>query len=73
MTEYFFSAVDPDGSHTRTSFEAESWLTVLDNFVLFLRGKGFYVGDHTIGVNAAHLCVDKNECYRFTTFNKEQE
>jgi hypothetical protein len=73
MTEYFFSAVDPDGSHTRTSFEAESWLTVLDNFVLFLRGKGFYVSDDSIGVNAAHHCVDENECYRFTTFNNEEQ
>ncbi len=73
MTEYFFSAVDPDGSHTRISFEADDWLKILDNFVLFLRGKGFYVCDDSIGVNLAKHYPPEDTYYTFTTFNNEEQ
>jgi hypothetical protein len=73
MTEYFFSAVDSNGVHATISFETDNWLEILDNFVLFLRGKGFYVSDDSIGVNLAKHYPPEDTYYNFTTFNSEEQ
>ncbi len=73
LTHYSFTSVSPDGVVSSTSFSAENWLEVLDNFVLFLRGKGFYVSDDSIGVNLAKHYPPEDTYYNFTTFNNEDQ
>ena len=49
-----FSYTDHDGAMTSKIFEADTWTLALYEFVNFLRGCGFIIGEDSIRLNEKH-------------------
>ncbi len=74
MAKYTFIREDDDGEINTTSFEADTWYTVLDKFIYFLRGSGYFISNKSVGINtAAGHYFDPYECdtANIVAFEKE--
>ncbi len=70
MSKYTFIREDEDGEINSMQFEEVVWYNVLDRFVNFLRGCGFYVNSNSIGINeaAGHVFLHDYEDFNNITF-----
>lgn len=52
-----FSYTEHDGAMTSKIFEADTWTLALYEFVNFLRGCGYIIGEDSIRINEKHSAV----------------
>ena len=72
----FQSTDDESGTTITHEFEAFTWYSALDHFVKFLRGSGYGLQNHSVGINeaAGHLFLDNYDDYgNITFFDQEKE
>lgn len=67
---FSFTYIGYDGCHTTKTFTAETWTEALNEFVLFLKGIGFFIDNDSIGINRTkHSLIDKECLCNITSFN----
>lgn len=74
--KFEFQSTNEDGDVVNHQFEAGTWYEVLDHFVKFLRGSGYALQDHSVGINleAGHLFLeDTEEFSNIVFFEQEKE
>ena len=70
------STDEESGTTITHEFEAFTWYSALDNFVKFLRGSGYDLQSHSVGINlkAGHYFYSEDEhYYNITFFEQEKE
>lgn len=74
--KFEFQSTNEDGDVVSHRFEAFTWYSALDNFVKFLRGSGYSLQNHSVGVNeaAGHIILQSyDEFSNITSFEQEKE
>ena len=74
--KFEFQSTNEYGDVVSHQFEAFTWYSALDNFVKFLRGSGYDLQSHSVGINeaAGHLFLDNYDDYgNITFFEQEKE
>jgi len=65
-----------DGTIVTHEFESDVWYSALDQFVKFLRGSGYTVGDNSVGINLGgtvkHMFVEDIPHYNITYFDSTE-
>lgn len=73
--KFKLQSVDVDGVTVTHEFESGEWYSSLDGFVKFLRGSGFQLKDHSVGINlnAGHLFLEDYVLHNITYFEQTEE
>ena len=74
--KFEFQSTNEYGDVVIHQFEAFTWYSALDHFVKFLRGSGYGLQNHSVGINeaAGHLFLDNYDDYgNITFFEQEKE
>lgn len=73
----FQSQDEEEGTFVCHQFEAGTWFEALDQFVKFLRGSGYSLGDDSVGINLGgtteHMFVEGSPYYNITFFDSKEE
>ena len=58
-------------------FESGTWYEAVDQFVKFLRGSGYSLGNDSVGINLGgevkHMFIEDNQYYNITFFDSKEE
>lgn len=74
--KFEFQSTNEDGDVVSHRFEAGTWYEALDHFVKFLRGVGYRLEDHSVGINteAGHIFLEGyNDFSNITFFEQVKE
>lgn len=68
--KFEFQSTNEDGDVVNHQFEAFTWYSALDHFVKFLRGSGYTLQNHSVGINeaAGHIFLQDYEEFGNITF-----
>ena len=68
--KFEFQSTNEDGDIVSHQFEASQWYSALDQFVKFLRGSGYALQNHSVGINeaAGHIVLQEYEEFGNITF-----
>lgn len=73
----FQSQDEEEGTFVCHQFESDMWYGALDQFVKFLRGSGYTVGNDSVGINLGgevqHMFIEDNQYYNITFFDSKEE
>ena len=71
------STDDFDMTTVTHEFESGTWYEALDQFVKFLRGSGYSLGNDSVGINLGgtvqHMFIEDAPCYNVTYFDSKGE
>ena len=76
MKFVFESESEDSGAKVSHVFEAFTWYEALNQFVKFLRGSGYNLQNHSVGINteAGHIFLEGyNDFSNITFFEQEKE
>ena len=76
MKFVFESESEDSGAKVSHVFEAHTWYEALDQFVKFLRGSGYSLQNHSVGINesAGHVILQNyDEFPNITVFEQVKE
>ena len=74
--KFEFQSTNKDGDVVSHKFEELTWYGALSHFVKFLRGSGYTLQDHSVGINeaAGHVFIRDDDAYsNITFFDQEKE
>lgn len=68
--KFEFQSTSEDGDVVSHQFEAFTWYSALDHFVKFLRGSGYHLENHSVGINteAGHVFLEGYDDFSNITF-----
>lgn len=71
------STDDFDMTTVTYEFESSTWYEAVDQFVKFLRGSGYSLGNDSVGINLGgtvqHMFLEDIPCYNITYFDSKGE
>ena len=73
--KFEFQSTNEDGDVVSHQFEALTWYSALDHFVKFLRGSGYTLQNHSVGINesAGHIILQEYEEFSNITFFEQEK